>query len=117
MKINSKLKPKREGPFEITKLIGKVSYRLHLPDQWRIHPIFHATLLRPYKETDQHGPNFPHPIPDVHPEKEAEYEVERIMNHRKRGRTYHYLIRWKEYTPDNNSWESEPNLANSPDIL
>ena len=26
MKINSKLKPKKEGPFEIEKPIGKVSY-------------------------------------------------------------------------------------------
>ena len=28
MKINSKLKPKREGPFEVERLIGKVSYQL-----------------------------------------------------------------------------------------
>ena len=59
MKINSKLKPKREGPFEIERLIGKVSYQLRLPPHWRIHPVFHATLLKPYKETEQYGPNIP----------------------------------------------------------
>ena len=28
---------------------------------WKIHPIFHVTLLRQYKETDVYGANFPRP--------------------------------------------------------
>jgi transposase InsO family protein len=116
MKINSKLKPRREGPFKIKRVIGKVNYELDLPIQWKVHPVFHATLLRPYKETEQHGPNYVAPPPDILNEEE-QYEVERIINHRRRGRALQYLIRWKGYTPLDDTWEPEANLENSPDIL
>jgi hypothetical protein len=116
MKINSKLKPRREGPFKIEQVIGKVNYKLTLPQHWKVHPVFHAILLKPYKETEQHGPNFIGPPPDIVNDEE-QYEVERIINHRKRGRTFQYLVRWKGYTAMDDSWEPETNLANAPDIL
>jgi hypothetical protein len=40
-----KLAPKREGPFEILRVISPHAYLLKLPNQWRIHPVFHATKL------------------------------------------------------------------------
>uniref|UniRef100_A0A0W0FJH8 Reverse transcriptase-rnase h-integrase n=1 Tax=Moniliophthora roreri TaxID=221103 RepID=A0A0W0FJH8_MONRR len=75
-----KLSPKREGPFEITEVLGPVTYRLKLPFQWRIHPVFHAGLLSPFKETDIHGPNFLEPPPDI-VEGQEEHEVEAIIGH------------------------------------
>jgi mannose-6-phosphate isomerase class I len=91
MKINSKLKPHKEGPFTITDVIGKVNYKLALPSHWKIHPVFHAVLLKPYKETEQHRPNFIGPPPDIVNDEE-QYKVERIINHRKRRRSMQYLI-------------------------
>ena len=84
MNYHKKIGPKREGPFEITKVIGLVTYRLKLPTTWKIHPVFHTTLLRPYKETDVYRANFPQPPPDVI-EGEETYEVEQILKHRKHG--------------------------------
>jgi hypothetical protein len=43
-----KLGPKRFGPFEIVKCIGATSYQLKLPKTWKIHDVFHASLLTPY---------------------------------------------------------------------
>ncbi len=54
----SKLAPKRYGPFPIKKVLSDVSYKLELPVQWKIHPVIHANLLTPYKETALHSPNF-----------------------------------------------------------
>ncbi len=54
----AKLTPKRLGPFRITQEISPVAYRLKLPTNWRIHDIFHASLLMPYHETQAHSPNF-----------------------------------------------------------
>ena len=34
------------GPFRVIKIIGEQAYRLSLPDDWRIHPMFHVSLLR-----------------------------------------------------------------------
>ena len=47
----AKLAPKRYGPFPITEVLGPVTYKLRLPEQWNIHPVFHVDLLTPYKET------------------------------------------------------------------
>jgi hypothetical protein len=43
-----KLAPKREGPFPIIEVISPLSYRLKLPNQWKIHPVFHTHLLTPF---------------------------------------------------------------------
>jgi len=82
-----KLALKREGPFVITEVLGPVTYRLQLPNQWRIHDIFHASLLSPYRKTETHSPNFMKPPPDLI-EGEEEYEIEAIMSHKKWGKGY-----------------------------
>jgi len=75
-----KLTLKREGPFTISEEISNLSYQLQLPVQWRIHPVFHASLLTPYKKNDIHGTNFLEPPPDLI-EGEPKYEVEAIVAH------------------------------------
>ena len=54
----TKLNPKCYGPFRVVKEISPVAYQLQLPPSWNIHPMFHASLLSPYRETPSHGPNF-----------------------------------------------------------
>src|SRR5258706_5232370 len=73
----AKLAPKRFGPFRITEALGPVTYRLKLPPKWKIHQVFHLSLLTPFKETPQHGPNFLKP-PSEEVEGTPEYEVESV---------------------------------------
>ena len=70
-----KLAPKRQGLFEIAQVLSPLTYRLCLPFTWKIHDVFHASLLSSYKETEMHGPNFSKPPPDLIGTEE-EYEVE-----------------------------------------
>ena len=58
---DKKMKPKREGPFEITEVLGPVTYRLKLLNTWRIHDVFHAVLLKRYKENETYGEIFSNP--------------------------------------------------------
>jgi transposase InsO family protein len=113
---SKKLAPKREGPFEISEVLGPLTYRLKLPQQWRIHPVFHASLLSPYKENDIHGTNYLNPSPDL-VEGQTEYEVEAIVSHRRQGRGHAYLVKWKGYSTGDNTWEPERNLTHASDIL
>jgi hypothetical protein len=84
---STKLALKWYRPFKITKEVSPMAYQLELPVMWGIHDIFHASLLSPYHETTQHGPNFTWPPPDLI-EGVAEYEVEAIRNHRNFGRSH-----------------------------
>ena len=42
---HKKIAPKHEGPFEIEETLGPVTYRLKLPESWKIHNLFYTTLL------------------------------------------------------------------------
>ena len=46
---HKKITPKQEGPFEIMDVMGPVTYQINLPESWKIHNVFHASLLRQYK--------------------------------------------------------------------
>ena len=80
----SKLAPKRYGPFPIKQVLSEVMYELELPSQWKIHPVFHANLLTPYKEMALHGTNYTQPPPDLI-KGEVKYEVEQILDTCRRG--------------------------------
>jgi hypothetical protein len=103
------------GHFKTIKLL-KRNYWLKLPFQWKKHPVFDATLLTPYHETDEHGPNHIMPPPDLI-EGEEQYGVETIIQHRRKGNRYEYLIKWKGYGSNENTLEPEANLSNSEEIL
>jgi len=87
----AKLSPKQYGPFRVAARISNMSYQLDLPLTWKIHPVFHATLLTPYRETKAHGPNFLEPPPDII-EGEPEWEVKKILAEQRYHNRRQYLI-------------------------
>src|SRR5713226_5143153 len=105
-----KLRAKRYGPFEITKALSHITYQLKLPPLWKIHNTFHATYLSPFKETQEHGPNFLEPPPEII-EGQEEWEVKEIINRRFFGKKKkQYLVKWKGYSDAHNTWEPEENI-------
>ena len=111
-----KLAPKREGPFHILEVVSTHAYRLELPNQWHIHPVFHAALLTPFVETETHGANYLNLPPDLIDGQE-EHEVEAIIAHKRQGQRYRYLVKWLGYPTSENTWEPEVNLKHSAEIL
>ncbi len=112
-----KLLPQRYGPFTITEQIRPVAYRLELPLSTKIHNVFHANLLMPYKETEQYGTPYTWPPPVIN-HGEEEYEIEYITSDRRfgRNRKKQYLIHWKGYPSSDDSWVNCEDL-HTPEIL
>jgi hypothetical protein len=48
--IHKGLMPKYDKPFEVVKRVGRVAYRLKLPERLKVHSTFHVILLKPYHE-------------------------------------------------------------------
>src|SRR5688500_17228614 len=78
------------GPFFISKQISPVNYQLELPQDAKIHPIFHVSMLEPADPTTPVQMQFRYEA-----EEEQEFEVEKILGRRRNGRTYEYLVKWK----------------------
>jgi hypothetical protein len=85
--------------------MSAVNYRLELPTQWSIHPVFHIDLLMPYRETIMHSPNFTRPAPELI-DGEEEYSVEKILDSWRFGRRrrLQYLVKWEGYPDADNMW-------------
>ena len=113
---HKKMKPKWEGPLVITEVLVPVTYRLKLPTSWQIHNVFHATLLKPYRENEIYRENFTEPPPEL-VEGEEVYEVETICGHRKQGRGYQYYVQWQGYPISDTSWELEHAFSDDGKIL
>ena len=83
---SQKLDQKRLGPFEIVNVVGesKVAFELKLPSHWRIHPVFHASLLDPYQANKIRGREQLLPPPPDIVNGELEYEIEAVLDSRVR---------------------------------
>jgi glycosylphosphatidylinositol phospholipase D len=115
-----KLLPRWLGPFRVARRISSVAYKLELPPTMsRLHPVFHVSLLKPYRSDGPYQP----PPPVVLQDGSEEFEVETILSHRDRKlprsrRTVReYLVKWQGYAHEHNTWEPAKNLTNCADLL
>ncbi len=104
---STKLDFKKLGPFEILDKVGKVNYRLQLPANSKLHPVFHISLLEPVRGNPPIATDA-----ELQPENEPEdYEVESILDKRTVSGQVQYLIKWKGYEHVDNTWEPVENLS------
>lgn len=108
-----KLDDKHFGPFKITKQISPVNFELDLPHQWSLTTsVFHVSKLKPFT-ADPFSISAPPPPPDLIAD-HLEYEVEAILDSRQTTRgALQYLVKWKGYGREENSWEPLRNLSNA----
>ena len=67
------------GPFRIEKAIGNRAFRLELPLQMKVHPVYHIELLERYR--DSKDPTRIHIVPEVEEiDRELNWEVREIVD-------------------------------------
>jgi len=108
-----KIDHKNHGPFQIEKIVSALAVRLTLPRKWKIHNVFHVSLLEPYRTSKHRAPSGPSKVlreaDDI--EQSEEYDVEEVMTADERGRGNNkrvlYLVKWLDY-PERKDWTEEP---------
>jgi hypothetical protein len=104
----AKFFPRWDGPFSVTAAFPETSsYSLHLPNSPNVFPTFHASLLKRFIENDPllfPSRELGRPGPVMTEDGLEEYRIEKIVDERKRGRGYQYLVRWSGYSENDDLW-------------
>ena len=105
------------GPYKVQEVRNPVVYELKLPKKLRMHPVFHVSQLKRYKDPSTvEGRVTVPPEPEVIEEHE-EYEVEAIRDKRFHRRRTEYLIKWKGYGEHENTWIAAKDLQHAQDLV
>jgi hypothetical protein len=102
MDFHQKFKPKWCGPYKVLDKIGAVAYKLELPPQMHIHPVFHISMLKPF-EGDRQDEDRPPPVVTI--QGKPAWEVESILDKQSKGKKTKYLVKWKGYPVWESTWE------------
>ena len=114
----AKLAPRHYGPFKVI-WASPTNCKLQLPERMKIHPVFYNSLLKPYHETQAHGPNFEQPPPEIVDREEGHYEIDKILAARPtwNRKSTQYFVHWKGYTDADNSWIPAGELTHAKELV
>ena len=105
MRKNLKLSPRYFGPFKILKKISTVAYKLDLPKESKIYPVFHVSCLK--KKIGNHVSSNPW-LPEVMDSGALTPIPEKILERRlkKKGNRagVDFLVQWKGADEGDATW-------------
>jgi len=88
---------------------------LDLPSTIKIYPVVNVSRIRKYtSQVDSQRKETPKLVII---EGEEEWEVEKILNKRKVQGKDKYLVRWKGFIVEGNTWESKEKLENVQELV
>jgi len=110
-----KLTERFVGPYKVKKIISSNAVELELPSTIRIHPVVNVSRVRRYiGQVERQKREQPAPVII---EGEEEWEVERILNKRKVRGKDKYLVCWKGFMAESDTWEGKENLENAKEAI
>ena len=114
-----KLKRRFIGPFFVNQRIGPVAYELKLPSTWKIHPVFHTSLLRPFKTLQWTTSSDP-AMGELEPEEDEPYNVEKLLRWRWQGPSSRqhkeFLVLWTSWSLDDATWIPAENFTSAKEL-
>ncbi|XP_078443753.1 uncharacterized protein LOC144713129 [Wolffia australiana] len=119
------LVPRYDGPFEVVAKIGRVAYRLNIPRQLAVHPVFHVSVVKKYipdpEDAARNQPQRAPPNVRAHFDQEAKAVLaKREIDRGGRHGCYHkieYLTKWKNRPEESATWERDSDLWQFENLL
>ena len=112
---SKKLMERYIGPYAIEEVVSSNAVKLRLPKSMRIHPVVNVSRIVRYKEQVE-GQKKEEGKP-LEVEGVEEWEVEKILNKKKIRGVEKYLIWWKGFTAEGDTWERRENLKNTEELI
>ena len=78
--------------------------------------MFHASLLSSYHKNEIHGRNFLSPPLDLI-DNEEHYKIEKIIHHKGAPSQQQYLLHWKGYSAEEDSWLPKVEFSAAKELL
>jgi len=110
-----KLTKRFVGLYKIKKIVSLNRVKLELPSTVRIHPVVNVSRIQCYigqvegQKKEQSAP--------VIIEGEEEWEIEKILNKWQIRGKDKYLVHWKGFTAELDTWERRENLENAKEAI
>ena len=98
------------GPYKVKGIVSSNAIELELPKSIKIHLVVNASRVRLYKPQIEGQKRTPPKLVIIKEEKE--FKVEKILNQRMVREKKKFLVRWKSYTAEEDTWENKENLEN-----
>jgi len=103
------------GSYQVKGIISTNAIELDLPSTIRIHLVVNVSRVQRYKDQVE-GQKKERPALVII-KGEEEYKVEKILNKKKfRGKDW-YLVWWKGYMAEEDTWEPKENLGNTENLV
>ena len=110
-RVTKKLMEKFIGLYVVRKIMSENAVELELLSSLRIHLVVNVRRIVKYREQVEGQKKIP--LPPVEVASEKEYEVEEILDKQERRGKTKYLVKWKEYIVEENTWKRLENLKNA----
>jgi len=95
--------------YKIKKIILENAVELELPVSMKIHLVVNVSRIVMYQEQIEEQKKISPPLV----ERERKYKVEKILNRRDVRGKPKYLVRWKGYIAEEDTWKRLENLGNT----
>ena len=102
--LTQKLQTIWQGPYQFTAIDEHGILRLNIPRRYSRHPVFAPDMLKHYHDKPEHQRKIPED--EVAPL----YTIARIIDYKTTKDGKKYLIRWKGYDEDEDTWEPADNI-------
>jgi len=110
-RATKKLTEKFIGSYVVKKIVSENAVELELLASLRVYPVVNVRRLMKYRDQVEGQKKIPPPPVKIAGEKE--YEIEEILDRQERRGKIRYLVKWKGYTAEENTWEGLENLKNA----